>query len=577
MAGPRQMLNRSAARQQETWLRSYIRNVRFPLSLAVGAGTLSGILMIAQAWLLACVVNAVTIEGQGLAEVWHWLTPLLGVIVARAIVGSFVDIAAFSAAATVKHGLRRRLYDHISALGPAWMQRQRSGEVANTLVDGVEEIEKYYANYLPQTALAALLPLAVLFAAFPADWVSGLIFLVTAPLIPLFMIIIGKGAESLNQRQWGRLSRMSAHFFDVIEGLTTLKLFNASRREAEVVARISDEYRSSTMSVLRVAFLSSLVLEFFSTVSIALAAVFIGFRLYYRELDFLSGFFVLLLAPEFYRPLRDMGAQYHARMAAIAASESIIRCLQTALLERPANPLPLPLRRKLRIDFEGVCFSHDDDGQGLQNISFALSQGECVALVGPSGAGKTTIGQLLLGFLRPQSGQIRVNGVDLYDLDENEWLSRVSWVPQKPTLFYGSIGDNIRLGAPEASVEAVRAAAVQAQADGFIERLPAGYETLLGDGGQGLSGGEIRRVALARAFLKDADLIILDEATGALDRQTATRLMGSVRQMTSKSAVLFITHDLEAARTADRIITIERGRIVDEAGRAMPLREVRLP
>ncbi|MDI7862743.1 thiol reductant ABC exporter subunit CydD [Rhizobiaceae bacterium n13] len=551
-------------------MRSQIGLIRLPLSLAVGAGTFAGMLMIAQAWFLAHVVNAVTIEGQNLAGVWRWLVPLLGIILARVLISGFVDSAAFAAAARVKQGLRSALYAHVSALGPAWMLDQRSGEVANTLVDGVEEIEKYYANYLPQSVLAALLPFAILVAAFPADWVSGLIFLVTAPLIPIFMIIIGKGAEALNQRQWRRLSRMSAHFFDVIEGLTTLKLFNASRREAEVVARISDEYRGSTMSVLRVAFLSSLVLEFFATVSIALAAVYIGFRLYYRELDFFSGFFVLLLAPEFYRPLRDMGAQYHARMAAIASAESILRLLQTPLPDRHANRMPLPPEQRLRIDFEGVSFSYDRDGQGVQDISFTLSQAECVALVGPSGAGKSTIGNLLLGFLAPQSGSIRINGVDLQDLDEAEWLRRVSWVPQKPTLFYGTVGDNIRLGAPEASEQAVHAAAAQAQADGFIARLVLDYETMLGDSGQGLSGGEIRRIALARAFLKDADVVILDEATGALDRPTATRVMDAVRQVASRSAVLFITHDLEAARMADRVITIERGRIVARANPREP-------
>ncbi|KQV70361.1 hypothetical protein ASC90_09640 [Rhizobium sp. Root1220] len=560
------MPDRSATRQREGWLRSYLSGVRLPLSLAVTAGMVAGVLMIIQAWLQACVVNAVTIESKGIADVWHWLVALLGIIAARAVVSGLIDIAAFSAAANVKQRLRRTLYDHITALGPAWMQNQRSGELANTVVDGVEEIEKYYASYLPQMALAALLPLAILFVTFPVDWVSGLIFLVTAPLIPVFMIIIGKGAESLNQRQWGKLSRMSAHFFDVIEGLTTLKLFGASRREAEMVARISDEYRSSTMTVLRVAFLSALVLEFFATVSIALAAVYIGFRLYYRELDFLSGFFVLLLAPEFYRPLRDMGAQYHARMSAIASSESIIRCLQTPLPERVSDHVGSATGRQMHVAFEGVGFSHDVDGHGVEDISFTLSRGETVALVGPSGAGKTTIGQLLLGFLQPQFGRILVNGVDLQDIDETDWLRCVSWVPQSPTLFYGTVGENIRLGVPAASVEAMRKAAAQAQADGFITRLPSGYDTLLGDGGQGLSGGEIRRVALARALLKEAELVVLDEATGALDRQTASRVMESIRQVASKSAVLFITHDLAAAEMADRIITIERGRIVQRTG-----------
>ncbi|TMV53638.1 thiol reductant ABC exporter subunit CydD, partial [Thioclava sp. BHET1] len=248
------------------------------------------------------IIDAVVIAGQGLTQVWPWMMALLLLYGLRAIcLGSF-DLAAFEAAARVKQMLRIRLYDHIAALGPAWVSGARSGEVANAMVEGVEEVEKYYASYLPQRSLTVFIPLAILVVVFPSDWISGVTLLVTAPLIPVFMILIGKGAESLNQRQWRRMARMSAHFFDAIEGLTTLKLFNASRREAEVVAQISDAYRQSTMAVLRVAFLSSLVLEFFATLSVALIAVFIGFRLFYGEMSFLPGLFALLLAPEFFRP-----------------------------------------------------------------------------------------------------------------------------------------------------------------------------------------------------------------------------------------------------------------------------------
>lgn len=559
------------AKENEAWLRRRRGQARGPLALATTAGGIGGLLLIPQAWLLARAVDAVTIEGKALADVWRWLLPLLGVLLLRAVANAAADGMAAAGAARIKRALRAQLFDRIAALGPAWMHGQRSGEISGVLVDGVDGVEKYFANYLPQKTLAAFVPLAVLAAVFPKDWVSGLILAITAPIVPLFMIIVGKGAESLNQRQWRRLALLGAHFFDVLEGLTTLKLFNASRREAETIARISDDYRKTTMEVLRVAFLSSLVLEFFATLGVAMVAVFIGFRLLTRHMDFLPGFFALLLAPEFYRPLREMGAQHHARSEAIGAADGLIPLLAPEAAEggddkHPAPPAVEPLRGEpLRIRFEGVGFTHAESGQGVQGISFTLAQGECVALVGPSGAGKTTIGQLLMGFLEPACGRVLVNGVDLREIDPAGWRARLGWMPQRCTLFYGSVADNIRLGDPEASPDAVAAAAQAAEAADFIEALPAGFDTGLGDAGQGLSGGQIQRVALARLFLKHPDVLVLDEATAALDRETAGRVIRTLRRRCAESAMLFITHDLEAARAADRVLVLEQGRIV-EAG-----------
>jgi ATP-binding cassette, subfamily C, bacterial CydD len=566
MNAPRVSARREKSTEGEAWLRGYRSQARAPLALATAAGLTAGVLLILQAWLLARAVDAVTIEGRGLAEVWRWLVPMLGVFLLRALANVAADGAAFTAAARIKRVLRAQLFDRLAALGPGWMRSRRSGEIANIVVDGVEGIETYFAAYLPKKTMAAFVPVAVLVAVFPRDWISGLILMITAPIVPLFMIIVGKGAESLNQRQWRRLALMGAHFFDVIEGLTTLKLFNASRREAETVARISDDYRKTTMEVLRVAFLSSLVLEFFATVSVAMVAVFIGFRLLARELDFLPGFFALLLAPEFYRPLREMGAQHHARMEAIGAADGLIDCLSSPLPETErVRPAPLAKDERLSIAFEGVGFAHGEDAPAVEDISFTLAQGECVALIGPSGAGKTTIGQLLMGFLEPQQGCILVNGADLREIDEAQWRARLGWMPQRCTLFWGSVADNIRLAAPEAPAEAVAAAASAAQASDFIAALPAGFDTRLGDGGQGLSGGQIQRVALARLFLKKAEVLVLDEATAALDRETAGRVVRALRRECADSAMLFITHDLEAASLADRILVLDRGRIV-EAG-----------
>jgi ATP-binding cassette subfamily C protein CydD len=558
-------LPRATAKALDAWLRRRARDVRQPVSGAIALGALGGVLLIAQAWLLARIVNAVVIGHLGLAAAWPFLWGLLAVFAVRAVLTFLGDIIAFEAAAGVKRRLRRELRDKIEALGAAFVARQRTGELTNLLVEGVDELGKYYAAYLPQMALAAFIPVAILVFVFPTDWVSGLIMAISAPLIPIFMVIIGKGTEHLNQRQWRRLAWMSAYFFDVIEGLTTLKLFNASRYESEIVARISDDYRRSTMAVLRVAFLSSLVLEFFATLSIALVAVFVGFRLYFGDMQFLPGFFVLLLAPEFYRPLRGMGTQYHARMEAIGASERIVALLERVPDETPPGQRSLPDGSALAIRFEDVGFAYQPGRPVLQGIDFSLARGERVALVGPSGSGKTTIARLLLGFGVPEAGRILIDGIDLSELSPEHWLAQIAWVPQAPTLFHGSIAENIRLGHPDADDTKLRRAATAANAADFIARLPHGYDTIVGDRGQGLSGGEIRRIALARAFLKDASLVILDEPTTSLDAETAALVSQSVERLAIGRAMLVIAHRLESVANADRVLVLEHGRIV-EAG-----------
>ncbi len=560
MAPPSAPMPRATGKVLEAWLRGFRANVRAPLATAIGIGVVGGLLLVAQAWLLARVVDAVIIAGRGLAAVWPWLWALLAVFALRAAAAALGDVVAFEAGARVVLTVRERVHAHLVALGPAWARGQRTGAVVNTLVDGVEALHKYYAAYLPQMTLAAFVPLAILVFVVPADWVSGLIMVLSAPLIPLFMVLIGKGTEALNQSQWRTLARMSAHVFDAIEGLTTLKLFNASRAEVAAVAAISDDYRRGTMAVLRVAFLSSLALEFFATVSIAMVAVFIGFRLYYGEMTFLRGFFVLLLAPEFFRPLRAMGTQYHARMEAIGAAEAVVALLETSPPDDGTSDVAIPVGA---IRFERVGFAYGAEAPVLHDISFTVGRGELVALVGPSGAGKTTVSQLLLGFLAPTGGSVRVDGVDLRDVGREAWMRRVAWLPQRPTLFHGSVVDNIRLARPDASPGDVRRAVELAGATALIAGLPQGYDTLLGDRGQGLSGGEIQRIALARVFLRQADVVVLDEASAGLDADTAALVTRSVALLSRSAAVLVVAHRLETVRRADRILVLERGRIVE--------------
>lgn len=557
-------LPRSTTKALERWLREQAARVRAPIGAAIGVGVFDGLLIVAQAWLLALIINAVAIQGHGLAAVWPWLWGLLAVFAGRAVTAALLETTAFEAAARLKLEIRARLYAHIDALGPGWLRSQRSGELSNTLVDGVEAFEDYYARYLPQTRLAAFIPAMLLAVVFISDWVSGIILLITAPLIPFFMFLIGKGTERLNQRQWLRLARMSAHFFDAIEGLTSLKVFNASRREADVIAKISDDYHHTTMSVLRVAFLSSLILEFLATLSIALVAVYIGFRLYYGVMAFLPGLFVLLLAPEFFKPLRDMGTYYHARMEAIGSAEQIVELLNRSQPGIWAARATLGEAQAREVLLEDVGFAYDAGAPVLAGIDLQLDHGTRVALVGPSGAGKTTLGQLLLGFMAPSTGQIRVNGTELHALAETEWLSRIAWLPQRPTLFHGSVLDNIRLGAPDADMAAVRQAAEQANALAFIEALPDGFDTQIGDRGQGLSGGQIQRIALARAFIKDADLVVLDEASASLDPETEALITEATERLARDRTMLVIAHRLHTVRHADHIVVLDEGRIVEQ-------------
>lgn len=546
-----------------SWLKAHRGLTGHWLSLAVGLGVLGGLLIIGQAWLLARVLDAVLFSGAGLTDVKPWLLAMLGLFPLRAVLSWGAEQAAFQGALGVKLHLREALYAKLQQLGPVGLGSASSGDAANSLTDGVEALEAYYARYLPALALMGAVPLAILAVLWTLDWISALILLLTAPLIPLFMILIGKGAERLNQRQWGRLTRLSAHFLEVIQGLTTLKTLNASRREVATIARLSDEYRQSTMAVLRVAFLSSLTLELFATLSIAVVAVSIGFRLFWGQMEFLHGFFVLLLAPELFLPLRNLGAQYHARMAAIGAAERLIEILDSPGQAPTPMGVPPPDLHRTLIRFQEVSYSYPGERPALDRLSLEIRPGERLTLVGPSGAGKSTVVNLLLAFARADAGQIWVGDRTLGDLDLEAWRRHLAWVPQTPRLFHGTLLDNIRLGRPDATLDEVRAAAQLARADSFIERLPHAYQTLVGERGQGLSGGEIRRIALARAFLRDAPLVILDEPTGSLDKESERQVVAGIERLAEGRTLVTIAHRLASVRGADRVLVLHQGRVAE--------------
>jgi len=548
------------------------RKSQFKLLLTIGLGFAAGILTVLQAGYLSRIINAVFLNRQTLAGVNSLLALLLGVILLRTLLAWGSELAASAIALQVKQNLRYHLFEHLLSLGPAYVRGERTGELTNTALEGIEALEAYFSQYLPQLVLAGLVPLTFLLFVFPLDLISGIVLLVTAPLIPIFMILIGNLAQTLTQRQWRTLSRMSAYFLDVLQGLTTLKILGRSRAQSAVIAQVSEQFRERTMGVLRVTFLSALVLEMVATLSTAVVAVEVGLRLLYGRLSFEQAFFVLLLAPEFYLPLRLLGTRFHAGMSGVAAAKRIFAILETPGRQEFPGGAPdaehsLPVSetafREAAISFKDVHFSYEDERPALKGVSFEMFPGQKVALVGPSGSGKSTIANLLLGFIEPKRGMITIGETPLSALSTAEWRARIAWVPQNPYLFNESVAANIRLGCPDASLEAVIQAARLAHAHEFIQSLPQGYNTPIGERGARLSAGQAQRIALARAFLKDAPFVILDEATANLDLQNETLIRQAVTRLLQNRTALIIAHRLSTVYQADQIIVLDEGQVAE--------------
>ena len=547
------------------------RRTRGALYLSIGLGVVAEVLVIVQAVLLARVVNGVVFKGQTLGVVAPLLWGLEGLFLLRAGLTYASEVVAFRAAGAIKTYLRQELLGHILRRGPVPAAGENSADLASTMIEGVEALEPYFSRYVPQMALVVAVPLAILALVFPLDWISGLILLVTGPLIPVFMVFVGYRAEAINQRQWQKLLLMSSHFLDVLQGITTLKLFGRARDEIEIVARISDDYRKTTMAGVRIAFLTSAALEFFSSLAIALVAVIFGVRLLHGHINFFPAFLVLLLAPEYFVPLRGLSTYYHARMTAIAAARRIFEVLDAPVAT--AGTQVMPGAAGLEICCESLRFSYSGGENVLDGLSCVFPAGKITALVGPSGAGKTTLARVLLGFVRPEQGTVRINGtVDLASLAPEAWWESLAWVPQTPRLFHGSIAANLRLGRAQAGLDELREAARKARALEFIEALPQGFETVIGDLGQGLSGGQVQRIALARAFLKDPKLLILDEATANLDMESEALVLDAILDLAVGRTVIMIAHRLAMAERADQIVVLQAGRVA-ECGTPAALRD----
>lgn len=558
------------------WLTSKrLAPARLWLYATVSVGFLSGLLLIFQAALLAHIIAQVFIYKQALRTLYAAMAGILSLILLRASLAWLKEVLGFHTSALIRTSLRQQILEHLAKLGPVQTSTLgTTGSLVSSALEQVESLHDFFAYYLPQMSIAALLPLVILVFIFPLNWVAASILLITAPLIPLFMAIIGWGAKAASQKNWQALARMSGFFLDRLQGITTLKIFQQTRAQIKLIQTISDEQRKKTMAVLRIAFFSSAVLEFFSALAIALLATYLGLSLlgfipfgYYSQGASLgTALFILLLAPDFYAPLRELGTHYHARAQALAAAEEIRKILETEpQTQQVPSPQTLPQSERFTLNFEQVYFAYAAGTRpALQAINFSVKPGEKLLIVGPSGAGKTTLINLLLGFISPTQGRLTVNAMDLRQLQAAYWREQIAYVGQNTRLFHGTIRDNILLAKPQASEAELAAALQAAQVLEFLPSLAKGLETEIKEQNLGLSGGQAQRIALARAYLKDAPILLLDEPTASLDSASENLVLKALPALTAHKTVITLTHRQQAMREAERIIVLDQGHIIAE-------------
>ncbi|WP_305422927.1 heme ABC transporter permease/ATP-binding protein CydD [Photobacterium leiognathi] len=562
-------MDKQLQRDLTKWLKSQSKLAKRWLLLSVGLGFMSGLLLVGQAALLASILHQLIIEHVDKYSLINQFVGLFIIIGLRALCSWGREIFGYRCGEQIRLHIRQLILNRLQSLGPAYIKGKPAGTWASLVLEQVEEMQDFFARYLPQMSLSVLIPVVILFAVFPLNWAVSLIFLLTAPLVPLFMALVGLGAADANRRNFKALQRLSGHFYDRLQGLSTLRLFDRAEAEAENLHAASHVLRKRTMEVLRLAFLSSAVLEFFSAISVAIVAVYFGFA-FIGELNFgnygipislFTGLFILVLAPEFYQPLRDLGTFYHAKAQAIGAAESIVEFLNIEADEMTDGSKALANPEKIQIsvtDLEVLS----PEGQKLAGpLTFDINANEHVALVGPSGAGKTSLLNALLGFL-PYHGSIKVNGIELKELNHSEWRQAISWVGQNPLLVHGTIYDNITLGNPLAEQAQVTQVAKEAYADEFINRLEKGYQHHVGDRSGGLSVGQAQRIAVARAMLQQGAFWILDEPTASLDANSERLVLESLDRAVQQHTTLMVSHRLDQLHAMDRVLVMENGKLV---------------
>lgn len=560
-------MDKQQRRHLNKWLKQQGKLAKTWLLVTIGLGILSTLFLLGQAAFLASILHNIIIEQVDKHQLLHSFLGLAAMIAGRAICTWGREIAGYRCGEAVRIYIRQQILDKLRDLGPAYIKGKPAGTWAALLLEQVEEMQDFFSRYLPQMSLAVFIPFLILVVVFPTNWAAGLIFLITAPLVPLFMALVGMKAADANKKNFKALQRLSGHFYDRLQSMTTIRLFHRAEAETELLRGASEVLRKSTMDVLRIAFLSSAVLEFFTSISIAITAVYFGFS-YIGELNFgyygagitlFTGLFVLILAPEFYQPLRDLGTFYHAKAQALGAAESIVEFLDADVEAAKSGTTPLPTPNNVVITAHELEVFSPEKTKLVGPLSFTLNANQTTALVGPSGAGKTSLINAILGFL-PYSGSLQINGVEVKDLNLTQWRSNISWVGQNPLLVNGTIYDNVTLGQKHISQQAVEKALRDAFADEFVQSHGLDYH--ISDRSGGLSVGQAQRLALARAMLQNGQFWLLDEPTASLDAHSEKLVAKALADNTVDKTTLMVTHQLDHLKQVENILVMNSGQIV---------------
>lgn len=563
-------MNKTRQQELTRWLKQQSSRAKGWIRLSMMLGLLSGLLILAQAWLMAGLLHSLIIEHTPRDALLQSFLLMALTFVLRAVVTWLREQVGFICGRVIRQEMRKLVLDRLEKLGPAWIQGKPAGSWASIILEQIEDMQDYYSRYLPQIALAGIIPLLILVSVFPINWAAGLILLVTAPLIPLFMALVGMGAADANRRNFVALARLSGNFLDSLRGLDTLRLFHRGTAEIDQIKRSTEHFRARTMDVLRLAFLSSAVLEFFASISIAVVAVYFGFS-YLGELNFgsygtpvtlFAGFLVLILAPEFFQPLRDLGAFYHAKAQAVGAAESLVTFLSAESADMGDGDQNFPAGKTVELEARDLIIQSPQGKTLAGPLTFSIPAGQRIAIVGLSGAGKSSLLNALLGFL-PYQGSITVSGMELKSLRNDEWRKQLSWVGQNPHLPEQTLRANILLNQPDVSDEQIQSAIDRAYVSEFLPLLPQGLETELGDSAARLSIGQAQRVAVARALLSPCSLLLLDEPTASLDAHSEKRVMSALNDASKAQTSLLVTHQLEDTRDYDEIWVMDKGLIAE--------------
>lgn len=562
-------MNKLRQKYLQKWLREQQEPIKKLMRANIVLATLSSFILVAQTYFLATLLDKLIMQNVPRDELIPYFLGLIIGFGMRAIILWAREKIGFQSGQLLRNHIRQKILDKIHLVGPATINQKPAGSWASIMLEQVENLHNFYARFLPQQSLSAIVPVVIFIAVFPLNWAAGLILMITAPLVPLFMIIVGIAAADNSQKNMDTLSRLSAQFLDRLRGLETLRLFNRTSEQTEHIENATEDFRETTMDVLKLAFLSSAVLEFFTSISIALMAVYFGFSYlgqiefgtYNAPLTLFTGFFCLILAPEFYQPLRDLGTYYHDRAAGIGAADAIVDFLEADYLTVHQNEKTISLESAVEISAENLVVLSTQGSALTKPLNFQIPANHNVALVGQSGAGKTSLINAILGFL-PYEGSLKINGQELRESNLADWRKHIAWVGQNPLLLQGTIKENLLLGNIQANDEEINQALMHSQAKEFTDKLGLHHE--IKDGGLGISVGQAQRLAIARALLRKGDLLLLDEPTASLDAQSENLVLHALNEASQHQTTLMITHRIEDLKQCDQIFVMQRGEIVQQ-------------